>query len=83
VPVTKTAEPAKVFGAVVKTIETRVTIAGSGDLASMAAVRSSSSWRFLKSLKKASLALANMAAVCCGTKALGGSPAGEGEDGHG
>jgi hypothetical protein len=65
VPVTKMAEPSNVLGAVVKTIETSVTTAGSGvgsgDLASMAAVRSSSNWR-LKSLRKASLALANMLA---------------------
>jgi hypothetical protein len=63
VPVTKTAEPANVFGAVVKTMETRVTTAGSGDLASMAAARSESISR-LKSLRKASLALANMATDC-------------------
>jgi hypothetical protein len=61
VPVMKMAEPSNVLGAVVKTIETSVTTAGSGDLASMAAVRSSSTWR-LKSLRKASLALANMLA---------------------
>jgi hypothetical protein len=59
VPVTKTASPVKVFGAVVKTIDTSVTMAGSGERASMAPVRSSSSWR-LKSLRKASLAWENM-----------------------
>ncbi len=68
VPVMKTAEPANVFGAVVKTMETSVTTAGSGDLASMAVVRSESTSR-LKSLRKASLAWANMTAVVlCGAR---------------